>query len=191
MSKVMTPVELTIAIQSLLSLIVLVIVVFGLWPAQRMDLFRQQMFAIRDELFDFAAEGNVKFDEPAYLLLRQLMNGFIRYAHNLTPYRTLMAFLRWKVTPNQLVETWSPAWDAAMKNISDQNIRAKLQEFHSRATLLVVGQLVLSPGLLTFVLLPFAVLVILYSQWTTLRNIYNDVRSRIPMSFLEEEAVRN
>jgi hypothetical protein len=187
----MTPIELTIAIQSLLSLIVLVLVVFWLWPAQRMDLFRQQMFAIRDELFDFAAEGNIKFDEPAYLLLRQLMNGFIRYAHNLTPYRTLMAFARWKVTSNQPVETWAAAWDQAMKNVSDQNTRAKLQEFHSRASMLVVGQLVLSPGLFILILLPFVILIIIYSQWTMLRNIYNDVRSTIPMSFLEEEAAKS
>src|SRR5882724_7439343 len=118
----MTLTELTIAIQSLLSLIVLVITVFWLWPDQRMDLFRQQMFAIRDELFDFAAEGNVRFDEPAYILLRQLMNGFIRYAHNLTPYRTLMAFVRWKVTSNKPVETWTNAWDQAIRNVSDQTI---------------------------------------------------------------------
>ena len=53
-------------------------------PEMRLDSFRQNMFAIRDELFDFAADGNIAFDHPAYMMLRNQMNGFIRYAHHLT-----------------------------------------------------------------------------------------------------------
>ncbi len=92
----MSAAELSIVVQSILTLLVLAVIVFTLWPEQRVDLFRQQMFAVRDELFDFAADGKISFEEPAYVLLRQLFNGFIRYAHNLTPYRVLMSFLQTK-----------------------------------------------------------------------------------------------
>jgi hypothetical protein len=61
--------EFSIIVQSLLWVILLVFVVFRLWPEQRVDLFRQQVFMARDELFDFAAAGNVRFDEPAYVHL--------------------------------------------------------------------------------------------------------------------------
>jgi hypothetical protein len=184
--------ELGIVIKSFLSLIVLAFVVFRLWPGQRVDLFRQQMFALRDELFDFAADGNVSFEDPAYNLLRELMNGFIRYAHNLTPYRTLMSFLRWKygggVGP---VKSWKDAWEKAIGEVADPETRTKLNVFHSKASMLVFSQLVLSPGLIPFVLTGGAITVVLYSQWTSLRNIYNDVSERVPMAFLEEEAANS
>ncbi|MBZ5694347.1 MAG: hypothetical protein LAN36_03195 [Acidobacteriia bacterium] len=187
----MAATELSIIIQSALTLILLAFIMLAWWPAQRVDLFRQQMFALRDELFDFAMEGSIKFDDPAYSRLRDLMNGFIRYAHNLTPYRTLMSFLRWKYTAGEPISAWSISWEQALNKVSDQDTRTKLQEFHSRATMLVVGQLVLSPGMLV-TLVPLLVLVALfYEQWTSLRNIYNDVSSKIPMTLLEEEAANS
>lgn len=187
----MSTAELGVAIQSLLSLIVLVIVLFALWPAQRVDLFRQQMFALRDELFDFAAEGNISFEEPAYILLRKLMNGFIRYGHNLTPFRTLMTFLKWKYFSHDPLTSWSEPWNEAMNKLTDQNAREKLKEFHSKTVLLVGGQLLLSPGLLIFLIPLGVVLGILRSQMDSLRNMYNAVRDAVPMSLLEEEAARS
>jgi hypothetical protein len=38
-------------------------------------------------MFDYAADGNISFNDPAYALLRKSMNGFIRYAHTLTFFR--------------------------------------------------------------------------------------------------------
>src|SRR5882762_3750422 len=148
--------ELGILIRSVLSLIVLVFVMFRLWPEQRIDLFRQQMFALRDELFDFAADENVSFEHPAYKLLRELMNGFIRYAHNLTPYRTLMSFLKWKYGHGSgPIKLWNEAWEKAINEVEDSDVRTQLNLFHSRATMLVMSQLLLSPGLL-FLVLPIA-----------------------------------
>jgi cbb3-type cytochrome oxidase subunit 3 len=187
----MTAAELSTIVQSLLSLILLVIIVFAWWPAQRVDLFRQQMFALRDELFDFAIDGKVSFDDPAYALLRHLMNGFIRYAHNLTPFRTLMSFLRWKCTSKEPLKGWAVAWEQALNKVSDQDTRAKLQGFHSRASMLVLSHLVLSPGLLITLGPPLVFIAVLHAQWTNLRNIYNDVSAKIPMALLEEEAANS
>jgi hypothetical protein len=183
--------ELSNVIQSLLTLIVLALVIFGLWPEQRVDLFRQQMFSLRDELFDFAADGNISFKDPAYILLRELMNGFIRYAHNLTPYRTLMSFLRWKHLSHEPLKAWKQPWDSAIDKVEDPNVRTKLNQFHSRASMLVMSQLVLSPGLLIFLVPVVVVTAVVYTHWTTLRDIYNDVRNAVPISFLEEEAVNS
>ena len=55
---------------------------FGLRPAL-IDSFRQQIFTIRDEMFDYAAEGNIDFNHPAYGTIRTLMNGHIRFAHRI------------------------------------------------------------------------------------------------------------
>jgi hypothetical protein len=187
----MTAAELGIIAKSLFSLIVLALVVFRFWPAQREDMFRQQMFALRDELFDFAAEGHIAFDHPAYILLRQLMNGFIRYAHNLTPFRTILSFLRWKYADRAPVEKWTEAWNQALGTVSDENDKARLEEFHSKATDLVLGQLLLSPGVLILAIVFVLPVVVLHTQWTNLRSIYRDVTDKIPMSFLEEEAANS
>jgi hypothetical protein len=187
----MTAAELSIIVQSALSLIALAVVMFAWWPEQRVDLFRQQMFALRDELFDFAMAGKIEFDDPAYTLLRHLMNGFIRYAHNLTPYRALMSFLRWKLVSKEARNEWPISWEKALAKVPDNDTRDKLQEFHSKATMLVVSQLVLSPGFLITVLPVLLVFTVFRLQWNSLRNIYNDVSGKIPMALLEEEAANS
>lgn len=188
-----TATELTIVLPSLLTLIVLGLVLFWFWPEQRTDLFRQQMFAMRDELWDFAAADNVAFDDPAYVLLRQLMNGFIRYAHNLTPYRSFMSFLRWKYAPGEPKDVWTKSWNEALSKVSNENAQQALKAFHSRTVDAVMGQILLSPGFLAIcaVLAPIIVLVIILQiQWTNFKAIYRDVTNRIPTSFIEEEAAR-
>jgi hypothetical protein len=187
----MSAVELGNIVKSLFSLIVFVLVIFRFWPAQREDMFRQQMFALRDELFDFAMEDRITFDHPAYILLRQLMNGFIRYAHNLTPFRTMLSFLRWKYADREPLERWTEAWNQALSTVSDENARTKLKEFHSEATDLVLGQLLLSPGMLVLAIVFVLPVVVLHTQWTNMRSIYRDVTGKIPMSFLEEEAANS
>jgi hypothetical protein len=142
-------------------------------------------------LFDFALDGGIEFDNPAYTQLRDLMNGFIRYAHNLTPYRTLMSYLRWKCTSTQPTNGWASAWEQALSKLTAKDKRAKLEEFHSRASMLAFSHLVLSPGLLIAFVPLLVVVVVLRTQWTTLRKIYNDVKDKVPMALLEEEAANS
>ena len=190
-NKPMNAAELSVAIQVLLSSIVFIFVLYSLWPSQRIDLFRQQMFVLRDELFDFALEGSIDFDDPAYTQLRELMNGFIRYAHNLTAYRTLMSFLRWKCTSNEPLKGWAISWEHALSNVQDKNVRTKLEEFRSKASMLVVSQIILSPTLLVVLFPVLLVTTMLYLQWTSLRTIFADLNAKIPMALLEEEAANS
>ncbi|HVA81757.1 MAG TPA: hypothetical protein VNF29_12600, partial [Candidatus Binataceae bacterium] len=49
-----------------------------------LDILRQRLFAIRDDLFDFAADGGIEFGNPIYRELREDINNFIRFAHKLS-----------------------------------------------------------------------------------------------------------
>ncbi len=69
---------------SVASLAGLVVLYFWLYRDYRIDLFRQRLFALRDELFDLARSGAISFDDRAYGLLRSTLNGFIRFGHRLT-----------------------------------------------------------------------------------------------------------
>src|ERR1700686_4706562 len=84
-------------LESVSALIVFALLYFWLVPSLRLDLFRQQLFEVRDELFDYARSGNISFQHPAYRLLRRSANGFIRYAHRLTFFRVAMTVLVWKI----------------------------------------------------------------------------------------------
>ncbi len=81
----------------------------------RLDCFRKNMFAVRDELFDYAAAGNISFDDPAYVLLRRQINGMIRYGHQLTVFRVLMSWLMRSVSGENQKFQWHDSWEQALR----------------------------------------------------------------------------
>ena len=80
--------EITV-LSSLISLTGIWCLLFILYRDYRADSLRQDLFEIRDELFDQAASGLVDFDEPAYDMLRETLNGNIRFAHRLSLLRVV------------------------------------------------------------------------------------------------------
>jgi hypothetical protein len=60
------------------------------WRLHRIDALRQTLFSLRDELFDFAANGGIAFDAPAYLVSRSSINSLIRFAHRITASRFVL-----------------------------------------------------------------------------------------------------
>ncbi len=83
----MIELQFKIVIVSLI-FIVLWVMFFTLHRKYHVALTRQKLFVIRANLFNAALEGKLKFDDPAYELVRQALNGMIRFTHNLS-------FLRW------------------------------------------------------------------------------------------------
>ncbi len=75
---------------SLISLMMLWVGLFWLYPMYIIDSFRQQMFAVRDQMFLDAADEKLSFDDDAYDLLRTAMNGSIRSAHKLSIVHVLL-----------------------------------------------------------------------------------------------------
>lgn len=55
------------------------------------DAYRQEIFKIRDELFNFAAEGGITFSHPAYGMARTYLNGTIRFTEHLSLVRMITA----------------------------------------------------------------------------------------------------
>jgi len=133
------------------------VVLFKILPEVRLDSFRQQMFAIRDELFDFAADGHISFQHPAYVLLRRQMNGFIRYGHHLTVFRMLMSFAIHKIYGDSMPSEWQPDWENALNSIQNESVREKLKQFHHRGKVLAVKRLLSGSPLLWAMTLIFMV----------------------------------
>src|SRR5260370_1940014 len=140
--------ELVVICESAISATLLLIIATRIWSCLRLDEFRQAMFIVRDELFDFALAGRIDFGDPAYRLLRHEVNGFIRYAHQLTFFRLVCTLLYWKGQGEQPAVTWATRWEAALQHTSPE-IAQELKQFHSRALALVIKRLVTgSPALM-------------------------------------------
>lgn len=121
---------------------------FKILPTYRLDSFRQSMFAVRDEVFDFAAKGNIAFDDPAYVLLRRQMNGLIRYGHHLTVFRMLMTFILRNMEVGNVSPHWTEQWNAALLKIEDHDVQEKMRLFYNRSIYIAVRHLVSGSPLL-------------------------------------------
>lgn len=190
----MTQGEFVAVVESSITLAVIVVLMLRLWPSHRVDEFRQSLFVVRDELFDFAASGAISFNDPAYRLQRQLMNGFIRYGHQLTLFRLVCNSIRWNLHGEQ-VFSWASKWDAAIKNIQDENVKKDLLAFQAKTLGIVVKRLVTGSPLLLALLAALIVGAMAKSQWVSLRQLAKKsaegmVIRLFDQRFLEEEASR-
>jgi hypothetical protein len=127
-----------------------------LWKPQRVDIFRQRLFALRAELFDLAADGEVAFNTPAYTRLRFLLNGMIQYAHRISLPLLLLSVFLFKDAP----ETDRPDWEEALPNVPE-DVRRKLLSVHERmadvfARHLIYGSITLGCLFCALTLLKFA-----------------------------------
>src|SRR5262245_17433993 len=86
--------EHIIAILTLLSLAFIWIGAFWLHTDYSIDLFRQQIFKLRDALFDDAIAGKIPFDHPAYGIVRMTLNGLSRYGHRINLVFLFGTYLR-------------------------------------------------------------------------------------------------
>jgi len=161
----------------------------------RLDIFRQKMFALRDELFDYAESGRIGFNHPAYRLLRQSMNGFIRYGHRLTFFQINLMMLYWKFGASQPPMDWTEKWNRAIATVNDEQVRENLVKFHERSIMLVSERLVLGSPVLLLVLFVGLLIGLFNLGWKSAKAAFNraiaETTSRlIDFERLEEEAAR-
>ena len=157
--------------QSCVCVVSIVIVLFKFWSEARLDHFRQRMFVLRDELFDFAAAGQIAFDDPAYRLLRQSMNGLIRYAHQITFFKICVTMIEIGLAVHAPKSTWSEDWEKALNRIKNDDVRRQLEGFHGRAMLLVVNRLVQGSPLLIVLAICSIPILTLRMGWLNLKAV--------------------
>jgi hypothetical protein len=133
----------------------MIVVIFKILPAVRLDAFRQEMFEIRDELFDLAADGQISFQHPAYILLRRQMNGFIRHGHQLTAFRMLMSVIIHKISGEQDPSRWHTEWDNALTSTDNEHVRRQLERIHHKGMRLATMRLLLGSPILWIMMLIF------------------------------------
>ena len=59
----------------------------------RVDRYRETLFTLRDDLFDYMWKNDLSFDLPAYRLMRTFLNGAIRVAGEASPLAFVVLML--------------------------------------------------------------------------------------------------
>jgi hypothetical protein len=185
---------LVVVLESLFGLGVFALLALRLIPGYRLDLFRQQVFCVRDDLFDYARAGNIAFSHPAYRLLRQSANGFIRYGHRLTFYRVVTTIIVGRIMGDTPKLIWTQKWTRAVDSL-DADTKADLNRFHERLLMLIVKRLVSGSPFLIGVLFMMAFTTLCSAGIKSAREALKTsargaVTRVIDTRLLEEEAAR-
>jgi len=123
----------------------------------RLDNFREHLFSLRDELFDYMWKNDIPYSMPAYGMLRNVLNGNIRFARKTWLFSLwFMTFVVRAEELRVLDEAHTPIMDAIEK-IPDVAIRHYYRNLYLR-----LGSRVLDYIFLEGPLWPIAVLVRMY-----------------------------
>lgn len=91
----------------------------GPYKAYRLDLLRFHIFRARDELFLAAERGPLSFDDRAYGMTRQVLNGMIRFAHELGLWRTILLIVfRHRIADTEGSERFWANYGEAVRSLS-------------------------------------------------------------------------
>ncbi len=170
-----------------LSLSLLWVLAFAFWRNYRIDATRDRLFELRDRMFDFAADGHVPFDSPAYARLRVIMNSVIRFTHRITFARLLFILATHKLVTLEYERDYYREWVTAVNALQSEDAKRRLQQFHVEMWSIVVRHMLTgSPILWVCFLIASIALAI---QGATKRSL-QAFATRIPgQLLLEAEAV--
>lgn len=148
---------ITITASIIAALLVLALghVAFTIYPQSAIAMARHNLFNLRDELFDLGAQGKLNFKSPGYKATRQLINGLIKYAHDVSLMQIFTTKLIMKARKQRItsVKDWEKAIDALSKEE-----REYVDDIYRKAMVHMVRLLITKSVLLTSALAVFLVL---------------------------------
>src|SRR5260370_5929907 len=128
--------KIAAVLHTLLALGALWILTFYCWRSQRLDALRDKLFELRHELFAMAERKEIRFEHPAYRLLRAQLNRMLARAHKLTG---LMLLLR---PPERINNDTRQRWIESLAMLPPET-RRKLEEIEGRLGLAVIRHIVI------------------------------------------------
>lgn len=153
----MTPLVQAIEVcQAAINAIVLWLVWHCLWRRACQERLRQNLFELRDKLFDYARSGSIPFTNRAYVMLRANINSMIRFSHLISVTRVFTFICFQRYIGQMPGEQFQLGFRAALAEIEDASTKTTLEQLHERMYALTFKHLVcVSPHLL--LLAPFLV----------------------------------
>lgn len=154
----------------------------------RLDLFRQNLFEIRDALFD-EAEKHGLFEAKAYTMTRITLNGMIRFAHEVSFLHLLLSYFshRWFVKKD-IAGLYIRDFATALRALPDEQrkliIRARVHSHMALASHVIHTSFVLLP----LFHLTFGVLKVLRLASRVVNWVFESRQSKKKWAFVDAEA---
>ncbi len=163
---------------NLTNFIVTVVSAMGVWTVfqwfyrgYRVDLLKDRLFAIRDDLFDLARHGRVSFENPAYCMLRTTLNGFLQEGPKLGIVTIAMSGRR---VSEEQVDSFRDRWAVAMDELRPSE-QEELVRLRDRMNFVILDHVVFSSFAMTMTILPVLLWLLLHrigkSAVTSLRRL--------------------
>jgi hypothetical protein len=148
------------ALVSLAMLMAFACLFYGPWQAVCTDVARQLIFERRDALFDLARAGKLDFASPEYKAIRRMMEGMIRFAHELTWVR--LCFVH-RVSVRHELPLMS-----AIDSIKDPATKEKVEALLRECTTVLMATMAAKSVFMA----PIVTLLMLYWLWTHTANVF-------------------
>ena len=150
---------------------------YVVWQRHVVDVTRQQLFELRDQLFDIAADGRLSFESDSYKILRRVFNTGIRFAHQADWVHILTFYLVARRRKGAIFKS-AMQIPHLVDQIKDEKARAEVQHIITRMHLVLVWHVYRR----SLVLIPLGFLVLLAAVFFTLSiKIFTRTPHRIEM----------
>jgi hypothetical protein len=147
---------------SFMSLTMIFVLLFWLYRDYRIDAVRQDLFQLRDDLFDKAAAGEISYEDSAYGMIRSTINGMIRYSHKLTlPHVFAIGYATKASGSSQGGKAFGDGLRAAVEKLPKDQREVYLNAYSHMNAIMVRHIIISSPILLFFLVLPLRALNLL------------------------------
>lgn len=165
-------------VYSLISILFILLFVFWVLQDYFVDKFRQEMFSLRDNLFDEAMNKKIAFNDKPYLMLRTSMNGFIRFGHRLNIWQIIFLNL-YAHNGTKDHPTFNKKMDVFMKDFTEEQ-KSIFNRYHVLMNFYVLKYAIFSSTLLTLtVITPVIFFVAMKIQYVMLTKAYKSFMDRI------------
>lgn len=147
--------DIILVIESVLCAALIVWFFSGPWQSLWIATTRQDLFELRDRLFDIAADQRIDFSDAAYCQLREYLNGYIRFAHKITlgSFFIGAAYLNSETLEKYNIEK-------TIENVTDESVRHEMRDIFRKTVFILIRHMVIrSPlGWALWFILPFIVI---------------------------------
>ena len=169
-----------------LGLLLLAILYFEFYLDMMTDTYRQNLFTIRDELFIYAMNGHISFEHPAYHMLRNMLNGSIRFGHRMSLGYILGLSFSYSLMKKDdaYVASFKENWKAALDSLPAE-VAVQMEETRMKMHVSTYMHIVFRSPLLVLTLVSLVVVALLRYAGASLKRKVFSRTSRIHTPILD------